>query len=562
MPTYTSTLTETVEWSDVLDVDRPYLFVTNSVRTSASTTLRFLGKPLRFVSIDLPPAYGQIEPGMTVWAAHDLLPEAPSGTDRYETWRLVPLYVLSVEDPIKPAVLKLTCLDLRERYCTWWSPMLTDIGMTDDLNGIAILDRAGGWNTVRDQVAYGVRPPGNDSYQEVLANKPIVDAYGLLIEGGDDENHLLNSTFSEGSGDTFTSWTKTTSGGATGVGWELYTLIDATGFRRAIQLVPTATGEDAYVTQAATLVGTGSHFMHARVYYKNGGAFDDLGIRIQRSDTSAWWRDSDASWQGATQTNAITPNSGVVASLRWVSKEMDLTGVAATMTVHVGHFSAAYNGTQITQLQGVELIEKPIQAGYYAYRSPLPTKAAKVTRVMNLTHIVNDSAVRVLSPTRGFVKLSFTPHWSHEDVEDDTQKYLWCADFDGITDTQFLRCLYNRLDSTTAQWQFFNGTDTASLEVTGADLANRDQTYEVVCRWTSEEFNEYGTEGGQVFDIWVDGVRGVPFTNGAAERVADATCNVGIGSSVTLNEEEFADAHFTAITISDHVPTEAEILRL
>jgi len=512
------------------------------------------------VEFELPPAHGYLEPGDVVWTAHDLMPEAATGADRYDVWRLIPLHVVEVNDPLSPAKIKVRCVDLREVYASWWSPLTTDIGMTDDLSGIAILDRAGGWMTVREQVGYGIRPPGNDAYQEVLANTPIIDAYGLLVEGGDDQNHLLNSTFSEGLGDTFTNWTKTTTGAAIGVGWTLYTLVDATGFRRAIQLATYATSEQSYVTQATTLSGIGAHFLHARVWYKDGGAYDRMNIRIQRSDTSEYWRDSDSTWQVAATDNQLTPGSGVIETQRWVSKEMDLSGVAATMTVSVGHFSAVYNAGQISQLQGVELIEKPIQAGYYAYRSPLPTKAAKVTRIKNLTHIVNDSPVRVLSPVRGFVKMRFTPHWSHEDVEDSTQKYLWCADFDGIADSEFLRCVYSRIEAITGIWQFFNGTDYASFTVTGADLVNRDQTYEIICRWTSEALDEWGS--GQQLDIWVDGVIGITFDNGAAERAADAVCNVSIGGSVTLNEEEFGDASFTAITIGDHVPSEDVLLRL
>src|SRR3990172_1465519 len=223
MSAYTQVLDETLTVTDNLLLARPYAYVTNSVRTSVSTLLRLRRKPIRYVTFDLPPHFAYLEPGDTVWTQHSMIPEAPTGTDRYDTWRLIPLFVVEVYDPLSPAKITVKCVDLREVYCSWWSPLLTDIGMTDDLNGIAILDRAGGWETTRAQVGYGVRPPGNDAYQEVLANTPIVDAFGLLCEGGDDINHLLNSTFSEGSGDTFTSWTKTTSGAAIAVGWTLYT---------------------------------------------------------------------------------------------------------------------------------------------------------------------------------------------------------------------------------------------------------------------------------------------------------------------------------------------------
>lgn len=560
MTAFFKTVSETVTVADSLLLARPYAYVTNSVRTSVSTLLRLRRKPVRYVTFDLPPHFAYLEPGDTVWTSHERIPEAPSGTGRYDTWRLIPLYIVEVNDPLSPAKITVKCVDLREVYCSWWSPLLTDIGMTDDLNGIAILDRAGGWETTRDQVGYGLRPPGDDAYQEVLANNPIVDTFGLLCEGGDDVNHLLNSTFSEGTGDTFTSWTKTTTGAAIGVNWNLYTLIDATGFRRAIQLATYATTEQAYMSQ--TVNSLENKLLHVKVYYKDGGAIDRMGLRISRSDTGQYWRDSDGTWQGSTQTISLTPGSGVIETLRFVSKQMDTTaGGAVNITVAVGHFSAAFNDAQISQIQGVELIEAPISTGYYGYRSPLPTKAAAVTRVRNITGIVNDSAVRVVSPTRGFAKFTVTPHWSHSDLNDAGSKYLWAADFDNLTGSEYLRAYYYRVDSGTAEWRFENGdVEYATLTVTGADLVVRDDDYEVIIRWTSESDDEHGLVG-QALDIWVDGVRGIT-KEGQTTQVAASQCNVYLGVTPTLNESLTLDGHISRLTMDDRCPAEEELLRI
>jgi hypothetical protein len=301
--------------------------------------------------------------------------------------------------------------------------------------------------------------------------------------------------------------------------------------------------------------------VYVRVFYKNGGATDDLEIRIQRTDDSTYWRDSDGSWQVAVTSNPITPKTGVVDSLRWISKQLDLTGATTNLTISVGHFSAVYNAGQITQLQGVELIE--IADGpFERWRSPLPTTTVAVTRVPNYTHIVNDTAVRVLSPTRGFMKLDWTPLWDHEDLVDSQIKYLWVAAFDGVTGIEWLHCSYKRIDSANAEWALQNADGGKSmLEVTTGALVERDTTYNVICRWTSESDDEHGVDG-QALHIWVDGLLGnVIEPAPQATQNADSECDVDLGWNPTDTDETIADAHYTNVTISDHCPNETEILR-
>ena len=144
MTAHTKTLTETLTVTDSLLITRPYAYVTDSVRTSVSTLLRLRRKPVSYVTFDLPPAYGYLQPGDTIWTSHDQMPEVATGASRFDVWRLIPLYVVEIHDPLSPPKLTVKCVDLREVYCSWWSPLKTDIGMTDDLNGIAIIDRAGG----------------------------------------------------------------------------------------------------------------------------------------------------------------------------------------------------------------------------------------------------------------------------------------------------------------------------------------------------------------------------------------------------------------------------------
>lgn len=573
MPTFTLDVTDTLTLVERVSLALPYAFVTNSVRSSASSLLRLLRRPVRYVTVNVGPQYGFVQPGDTIYCDHELLPELSRAGG---TWRYVPLYVVEVNDPISTPKIEIKCLDLREYYCAAWSPLRTDVGMTGDLNGIAMIDRAGGWLTDRAQLAYGERPAGTTDtvddtqlFQEVAADNPVVSRFGLQVEGGGDTNYLLNSTFSEGAGDTFTSWTKTTSGSAIGVSWTLYTLIDATGFRRSIQLATFNVAEDAYVSQTAS--GMGGKRLFVRIHYRDGGLIDNTIWRAQRSSDSKWFRNSDSSWQVATTDNTLD-HSGASFGKFFASNMLDLSLVGATdVTVHAGIFAATPAVEQISQLNGLELTDSPRAdaATYMRYRSPLPTKAATVTRVVNQTYFVNDSAVRVMSPTRGFIKISFRPNWSHDDLLDGDVKYIWARD-------HLLTALYyQRQSSTIALWRFENGAgqraEINSDDVSAYAVAARGQEYTIVCRWTSNTENEYDLIG-QAMDIWLliptlnTWHQGNTQENATVDSIT-ATSKLYLGRSTNTDTTTtpglyYADGHIFNFTCGDHVPTEEELKRM
>jgi hypothetical protein len=186
-----------------------------------------------------------------------------------------------------------------------------------------------------------------------------------------------------------------------------------------------------------------------------------------------------------------------------------------------------------------------------AFRSPLPTKAAAVTRVRNVTSIVNDSGVRVLSPTRGFVKLTARPHWSHSDLDDGMVKYAWASEFDGPSGSEYFLLRYERVDASTGEWQFGTsfGSNEAVAEVTGGALPAAETENVIICRWNSPSD--------------VDGVRGTSTVAGLTPPTASAECGVTLG---TLEDQADIHQHFDGylrqITIGDHCPSEAELLRI
>jgi hypothetical protein len=304
-----------------------------------------------------------------------------------------------------------------------------------------------------------------------------------------------------------------------------------------------------------------------RFWYRNGGTTDPTVIRIQRSSDSKYWRDSDGTWQAGAIDNEVTDSSST-ASLVWTSKLLDMTGLSTNLTISAGYFSAVYNAGQISQLEGIELLEISA-AGQLSdsMRKPLPTKAATVTRVENLTWIINDSAVRMLSPTRGFVKVTVTPLWSHDQLPDTQKKYIWCAEFSA---DYYFRVYYERIDGGTGQWTFSKWYDNtnayAYCTVTGSDLPAAGVPTVISARWNSEAYDEHGLPG-QAFRIWQNGVAAdVVDTIGTPTPTADAVSKVYLGSlpigfGFAADSSEYADAHLTNLTIGINCPTDEELAR-
>ena len=185
-----------------------------------------------------------------------------------------------------------------------------------------------------------------------------------------------------------------------------------------------------------------------------------------------------------------------------------------------------------------------------------------MTRIANVTRIVNDSAVRVLSPKRGFFKLTYIPLFDNDDLFPTRIKCIWDAAFDESVNSQFLRCYYVGLGPGTGRWKFLTtGGFQAEMLVTGAEVLTKGTEYVIICRWTSADISEHD-QVGQALDLWVNGVKATQLT-ARPENLAGADCNVYLGSSLNLDSNhEYADGHLRFATIDIRCPTEEELLRI
>ncbi len=524
-----------LDWDQVfveLDTTPTGIFC-EPVRAQLSHTLRLSRRCRRTVSVDVPLSFAAAHAGQTIYSAHDLLPWDAGML----AWEQVPLFLIGTTPHMQDCTITLTLMDLREAYADFWSPLCVT-GIDAQRTGLAWVDPGGDWSTARAQVTYVQRADG--LFKAVAANTPALTEVGLLIQGGGDKNWLLNSTFSQGSGSTFTSWTKGTTGSATITEDVTDYLIDESGFQRSCRLT-TGGGEAAQVLQAVFVSST---WGRVRIWRKCAVA--GMVFRVQRSSDSLYWDEDGGGGAGAwvesgAEWNAI-PASATPA--HYVGKRFTaINGTTVTVTVGVGASADAH-------LYSVELMDAGNSGA--GGRTILPTTTATVERVADATELNNAASYRIWSPSRGHLRLQFRPLWSHVELADSANRTVIASIFDGLTQ-HVIR--YLRINDTSGQWNF----DGAQLAVSGAALPVAGTWITLAARWTSVADNEYGLTGG--LDLWVDGVKGTGVT-GRIELVPGVLAVVRLGAGYSETGVYCCDGYLKNLLICGRVPTDAEMARL
>jgi len=538
-----------MDWASVyLELETtPSGIYAESVRTAASHLLRLLSRPLRTFRVDVPAQFGAIEPGRTIWSSHDVLPWSPGSL----SWEQVPLYLLEVEEQMSPRQHALTFLDLRDQFASFWSPFRIT-GIDDQNSGLAMIHRGGSWATTRNQVAYGQRP-GDGLYQQVAVDKPLLTKDGLLIQGGSDKNEMLSSTFSQGSGDTFTSWTKTTTGSATVTQDILDYLVDVGGFRRSSVYTTTAVGEAASLSQAVASVAANTK-LRVRIWHKKTSGADPLQWQLVRNvgGTDNWWNEGSASWQGASIWNSIDASSSIA---RMTSTEIDTGGSISTITLAVGFSAGDTTAASVGRIYSAEL-QRFTDAGssvaQWFRRDILPTTTTAVTREKDQTVVRNFPDSRVWSASRGYFRASLKLQFAHSELT---------SVFGVVMGTFDL--YYVKTNATTGAWIFSNGYGSAQFatSLAAVTLPAANTAIVVACRWTSAAEDEHGVSG-QSLAIWINGVKGGTVATGLAEPSPAADDEITLGNDPGTTLTTPLDGVLYDVVIDGRCPTDDEMARM
>lgn len=378
---------------------------TEAVRTLGSMHLRLFGRGLARTSFAGPPRLADVGLLETFMLDHPRgrKPVTP-GWGRSK-WERRPLEVLSRRVDFLTGQTSVDVLDKRRRYTRLWIPGVTTLGFSLDGQGQPLLHSGGGGpSCVRNQVKYVERPgnPTDNVLQGVTEDLVAYDRRGIASEAGGDTNLVLNSTFSQGTGNTFDDWTKTETG--TGLVFEgnVRIGVDETGLRRAATLGVGATpGSVATLDQAMSV--TGDYRLAIRSYNSSGTG--KLAVVIQRASDSKYWNDAGNSHSVGIVYNRIGNDSG--GFREWLSKK--ITSGADTITVTIGYFGEGSDADFGAALWSVDLVVGTDHVG-----TPIVTTTTPVTRESDVITIRNEEGVRWWGHERGFSgTVVFVPLWDY-----------------------------------------------------------------------------------------------------------------------------------------------------
>lgn len=385
---------------------------TEGVRALGSMPLRLFSRPVRPGKIVGPAALADVGLTETFFLQHSRgrRPGGPGwGT---KSWRRRPLVATQKAIDLITGQTTIDRIDLRNRYTRMWFTALTNLGFSQDGQGLPLLHSGGGGPAcTRASVKY-VEEPGNPTdhvlkgaTENVLAD----DARGYCVEQGDDVNLALNSTFSAGIGNSFDNWTPNTSGTGTVTQDTARVGVDEIGLRRSCRVDVGIT--DTSVATIAQDIAVSGNFRLAIRFYNDFGA-GKLSATFQRSSDSKYWNNPAGTWDVGVVLNRLGGDAGGYAE--FASKLMSSSG--DTITAESGYFGEA--GSVFAGIGFKAVIwALDLAEGVDHIGTPLVTVAAPVARVSDVVRIPNNEVVRWWGFERGFSwSLGFTPLWNAADI--------------------------------------------------------------------------------------------------------------------------------------------------
>jgi hypothetical protein len=517
----------------------------DGVRANASSLLRLFRREPELVEITGPLLLGDADVLELFGIEH---PEGPApGAVGWgaELWERALLLVLSRTVDLLANTVKVVALNPRHYWTRWWSTFLTDLGHSLDGQGIPLLHSgAGGIVVARAQAGYLERSgrPADGVVMAAGENQPKYDRRGLLVEKGGATNLVLHSTFSGGSGNTFTNWTKGESGTGTVVETAEHIGFDVEGLRRSALLDVGAT--DASIATITCDAVSVSGSFRVRIRTKNLFGAAKLAAVIRRASDGNDWNDTTEAFEPPTVVNRVGANAG--GHRDWHSKLIN-PGGADAITIHIGYHGEA--GTSIggvgfkASVTSVEIYEGETHIG-----SDLPTTTAAVARVEDVVTIDNPAVGRMWpSISFGSFILAVVPMWSDADLASGQEKVFLYFQREAAEEI-----LYKKGTG----FMFRRGNGTAAVKaVSGAALPVKGVQQKITVRWVAD-----GGELGMPdysHEIAVDGEWGtMGLLDDPPEQEPSETVYVG-----SDNSTRYADAFLSHADVSPLCLTDEELER-
>ncbi len=402
---------------DVLDLGG---FIDN-VRNSATISLRMMRRARNAIS---PTAFADKavgEVGSRVYLSH---PRGPAVAGHgWGRRRLERRSGIILKRRIMPESFRIEdeIFDLRAYQCLGWAAYRIDGAWSPEIQGLALLDKGGGYTHTRDQDGWSQRP-GDGVFMRVIENFPNVSFHGLAAQGGGDSSIALrNYTLIE------SGWAVTgSSGDFSAVTDVTVYMIEEQGFLQSATLTYGAGGgQGGQERSLGDLPFADGDFLHVRIVVKNtsvptpGSQNAEWGLRREGGGLGSpeWWDNSTRTW--TTETDNAIPSSEPFGEVVVDAIPLDAGGASSDPTyyIRVGRFSADLTNVVFNAaLVDVQHSDNTVAGA----RTPLVTLDLAIAREADVHRMVNATgAGQLWDYTRGVAVVEVQPFWRAEDLPTD-----------------------------------------------------------------------------------------------------------------------------------------------
>ena len=411
--------------------------------------------------------------------------------------------------------------DLEAFRCLWWAAYRIDTPWSPELQGLALIDKGGGFVHARAQDGWSARP-GDGVLMRVLEGYPNLSPRGLAAQGGGDVTLAARNYDA-----TLSGWSTTGSSGSFSSTQDLTVFaVDELGYQSSAKLeYGGGGGTGARYRSLGTLRRASGDYVSMRFIVRNTLVDPDTQnaecfLRRTGGGLAAteYWDEDARAWT-TTPTYGAMPASDPTGEVIWDGVPCDAPGASSDPTYEAG--IGRLSSSIASAIFHVGLIDAqkggPSYGDAYGARSPIVTLDSPITRVRDSHRYPHTLAKELWSYERGVAMVELQPFYRAELLPDGTVKPLLHAQH--ATDThdalQFVAVTGD--DDLVRFERAVSGEATFQLDcpIVGIDIT-RAHVLRAWARWLGADgWTEYGPYSVEVGYAVFDAVTGALLGQGS-----------------------------------------------
>lgn len=453
--------------------------------------------------------------------------------------------------------------DLEAYRCLAWAAYRIDAPWSPELQGLALLEKGGGYTHTRAQDGWSKRP-GDGVLMRVIEDYPNLSFHGLAAQGGTDVAVALQNYDLMQAG-----WsTVGSAGGFSVTASTSVSLVEEQGYlSSALLTFSGAGGQGGRERSLGTLDFDSGDYVSVRVIVRNSSvpvpATDFLEVQFYRSGgglpATEYWDEANRVWTAVGAVNNPIPSDEPFGEVIFdaIPTNAALAASDPTYYIRVGRFSSniascSFNCALVDVQKGGAGNGRAFGA-----RTPLVTLAAEITREPDVHRLPNTTGAEVWSYERGVGVVEVQPFWRAAALPDDEVKPLLHAYHAADTWDALQFVAQTGSDDLVRFERAVSGQATFQLDcpIVGLDLT-RAHVLRAWARWLGadgwKEYGPWSVEVGYAVFLAADGslVQSGSILGAFTYQGNVATREwVGIGNDNAVEGGRYADAYVRMMEI-------------